>query len=169
MYSGSFFDWIKMADEEPSQPNSDAAVLAEVIVTAADMIDTDGVIRLLCDLTDARKAVGVLTEQNARLINSLANAREFLCEETDRLNAKVDDLTVDRDYWKGRANELSDKVTADVQPLLVGDPLVAAARVYKDTRNKITAIKALREMTNLGLREAKLAVEQVIKIVDMKE
>ena len=82
--------------------------------------------------------------------------------------------TEERDFWKSRANELSDRMVAEVQPLLVGDPLVFAALAYRDakgepTSRKITAIKALRSYTGLGLREAKLAVEQVIKIVEMKE
>ena len=84
-------------------------------------------------------------------------------------NEMIADLRQEHDFWKNRANELADNMKAQVMLLLVGDPLAATARVYRDSRNKITAIKALRSYTGLGLHEAKLAVEQVIKIVEMKE
>lgn len=173
-----------------TEHDNDVAMLMAVIETAADAIDTEGVIRLLCELTDARKSVAKLAERNVELALDSANRdREF-----DRLVAAIDAERADyqrfrnmageeanaareinaaaieeRDFWKKRANELADSMTADVQPLLVGDPLVATARVYRDSRNKITAINAMRSYTGLGLHEAKLAVEQIIKIMEMKE
>ena len=81
MYTGSFFDWIEMAkrDEGPSKASDDMAVLVAVIETAADAIDTEGVIRLLCELTDRRKEVAFLMERNVELL-----------ELSDRLVAAID-------------------------------------------------------------------------------
>jgi hypothetical protein len=168
--------------------DSDIATLLAVIETAADAIDTDGVIRLLCELTDARKAVARKAEAvdellalNDRLIAAIDKERDDYTrvlaqreQEITDVRDMLDVMTDERAYWKRRANQLADRMAAEVQSLLVGDPLVFAAREYQNPANgdaarKINAIKELRRLTGLGLLQSKLAVEQVIKIIEMKE
>ena len=158
--------------------------LVAAVETAAILLSSpESAVDMLFMLAEARQHIQELTARNAELLdngNRLLAAIDAERESYQRVLANRDREIADvrslldiREnnpaYWKQRANELSDRVTADVQPLLVGDPLAATARVYLDSRNKITAIKALRSHTGLGLLEAKRAVEQVVKIVEMKE
>lgn len=158
-----------------------ADFVSAVLTTAAEALDTEAVVGLLVSLTEERERNhrlaakideervsynGMLAEYERRVVSL-----ESAVEDSRRECYVANDNT---DFWKSRSNELADRMKAEVQPLLVGDPLVMAARVYRDasgepTSRKLTAIKALREVTSLGLRESKLAVEQVIKIMEMKE
>lgn len=156
--------------------------LVAAVETAAILLSSpESTVDMLFMLAEARQHIQELTARNAELLDNsnrplidaeresyqraLANRDREIADVRSLLDIREGDLA----HWKQRASELSDRMTADVQPLLVGDPLAATARVYLDSRNKITAIKALRSYTGLGLLEAKLAVEQVIKIMEMKE
>ena len=170
--------------------------LVAAVETAAILLSSpESTVDMLFMLAEARQHIQELTARNAELLDhsnrplidaeresyqrALANLDREIADVRSLLDIRENEIADMRSlldirennlaYWKQRANELSDRVTADVQPLLVGDPLAATARVYLDSRNKITAIKALRSYTGLGLLEAKLAVEQVIRIVEMKE
>ena len=163
--------------------------LVAAVETAAILLSSpESTVDMLFMLAEARQHIQELTARNAELEDShdrlvaaidaeRADYQRFRSLAGEEANAAREinaAATEERDFWKSRANELSDRMVAEVQPLLVGDPLVFAALAYRDakgepTSRKITAIKALRSYTGLGLREAKLAVEQVIKIVEMKE
>lgn len=166
--------------------------------TLVRLVGQDSALRILWENNHCLRALLADTEARVKDTEEQLNSTERLLNkrnsEMDRLIAAIDaeradyarilvnkeatitnrnemiaDLRQEHDFWKKRANELAGSMKADVQPLLVGDPLAATARVYRDSRNKITAIKALRSYTGLGLLEAKLAVEQIIKIMEMKE
>lgn len=117
-----------------TENDNDVAVLMAVIETAADAIDTEGVIHLLRELTDARKSVAKLAERNVELtLDSVNRDREFA-----RLVAAID---AEREALASREQEIT------------------------DVRNILDAMTDERDFWKKRL----LAVEQIIKIMKMKE
>jgi len=151
-----------------TENDNDVSVLMAVIETAADAIDTEGVIRLLCELTDTRKAVAKLAERNVELLalsDRLAAAIDAERASYEQVlanrDAELSHVYADRDEIRAAINN-----GAGIPQMVDGNAITLAVVAYRRINSKIDMIKEFRKITGLGLRESKEICEQVIRAMD---
>jgi hypothetical protein len=133
----------------------------------------DLIAELQWELKSVRHIAAAAGEEVARMVDAIdaerADYRRSLArreqEITDVRNL-LDEMT-DR-HWKF-VNNCPPNESPTVAAMVSG-AILEAAEVYRDTGNKISAIKQFRVRTGLGLRESVLIVrDQIAAIVDWKE